>query len=110
MGASGAFFLPLLGLWLCTQDDRNEPFYQARHNDLRIEIAIAHTNHYQQNTCLDHYPAHPGFHEEGREEVSKRPLRRRRATTGTKTTMSQTLARERRDPDHLDGPQSRGRM
>jgi len=110
MGASGAFFLPLLGLWLSTQDDRTEPFYQARHNDLLVETAIAHTNHYQQNICLDHCLAHPGFHEEGGEKVTKRPLRRRRATAGTKTVMSPTLARERRDPDHLDGSQSRGRM
>ena len=104
MGASGAFFLPLFGLWLCTQDDRNEPFYQARHNDLLVETAIAHTNHSQQNICLDHCPAHPGFHEEGREKVYKRPLRRRRGTAGTKTTISPALARERRDLDHLNGP------
>lgn len=66
MGASGAFFLPLLGLWLCTQDDRNKPIYQARHNDLLVETAIVHTNHYQQNICLDHCPAHPGLHEGGK--------------------------------------------
>jgi hypothetical protein len=68
MGASGAISLPLLGLWLWTQDDRNEPFHQARHNDSLVETAIVHSNHYQQSICLDHCPAHSGFREEGTEQ------------------------------------------